>query len=84
MLCPNSISRKLNNKIYKEKHFLSKDKQSQKHAPKKGLFNIKCSKAKENQENLYFRNQSAEYFGPNVVENPINWQNLKEKHYCRL
>ncbi len=78
MLCPDTVSRKYKRMIYNEKASLKTGRN------KKSGFFIQQSRHQPSGKNVYFQNQSAEYFGPNVSENPLNWFNLKEKHFCKL
>ncbi len=80
MLSPKKLQKKIAAKIYKEKFFLKTDNQPRKYS----ACSIQQTISTENETNIYFRNQRAEYFGPNIVENPLNWENLKKKHFCRL
>ncbi len=79
MLSPNRIKNKLDFKIYRTK--MSLKKESQKEPRKYSACCIQRTSSTDNEQNIYFRNQAAEYFGPDVVANSLNWQNLKQKHF---
>ncbi len=80
MLCPDILSRKLRNKLYKQKANLKMKNQSKKQW---GGF-IEKTFNEKNLSNVYIRNQKSQYFGQNINENPLNWHRLKNMHFCRL